>query len=255
MDASYADLTRFLGGGQLVLHYQPIVDAQSGGTRALETLARWRSDDGEARGAGWLFERIGQRGELRLALDRAVVTRMLEERAMFAALNRPKISVNQDRASVSLESVRSFVDCSAGREGGPIAVALFEHLDADQLAAIPALAEELADAGIELWHDDFGTGERALAHLIALPSTVVKLCPELAADGVESARVRRHVRSLVAMLQNLGKIVIAEGVGDAASTEWLSEAGVDWFQGWHFARPMPALEAAEWLESQEPRAA
>jgi EAL domain-containing protein (putative c-di-GMP-specific phosphodiesterase class I) len=249
------ELDQLLGRGQIVLHYQPIVDAETGATRALETLARWRPSDGKLRGAGWLFGRVAGRPDLVPELDRMALALMLEERASFAPLRETKISVNQDRGSISLESIRTFVDSCAGREGGPIAVELFEHLDADQLASMPALAEEFADAGVELWHDDFGTGERALAHLIALPSTVVKLCPEIAAEGVESARVRRHVRSLIAMLHNLGKIVIAEGVGDAASTEWLGDAGADWFQGWHFAKPMPALEAAAWIESWEPRAA
>jgi len=248
-------LTDVLDGGQLVLHYQPIVEARSGATRAVETLARWRPRDGKLRGADWLFGRLASHPELLPEVDRLVLAVMLEERATFGSLGEMKISINQDRRSFSLERIRSFVDSCAGRDGGPIAVELFEHLDPEQLEAMPALAEELADAGIEVWHDDFGTGERALAHLIALPSTIVKLCPEIAADGVESARVRRHVRSLIAMLHNLGKIVIAEGVSDAASTEWLGDAGADWFQGWHFARPMPAIEAAAWLESSEPRAA
>lgn len=248
-------LSDLLDGGQLVVHYQPIVDAHTGATRALETLARWRTSDGELRGADWLFDRLASRPDLIPDVDRMVLARLLEERATFAPLRDARISLNQDRSSVSLETVRAFVDSCAGRDGGPIAVELFEHLDAGQLASMPTLAEELADAGIELWHDDFGTGERALAHLIALPSTAVKLCPEVASDGVKSARVRRHVRSLIAMLHNLGKIVVAEGVGDAASTEWLGDAGADWLQGWHFARPMPALEAAAWLEDREPRAA
>jgi EAL domain-containing protein (putative c-di-GMP-specific phosphodiesterase class I) len=84
---------------------------------------------------------------------------------------------------------------------------------------------------------------------------VVKLCPELPIRGVASTRVRRHVRSVIAMLHNLGKIVIAEGVPDAAEAEWLGEAGADWFEGAHYARPMVALEAAAWLDAQDQRAA
>jgi EAL domain-containing protein (putative c-di-GMP-specific phosphodiesterase class I) len=254
-EVSQNALTEVLGRGQLVLHYQPIADAQTGATRSLETLARWQTAGGSLREADWLFGRVADRPELVSELDRMALALMLEERATFAPLRDAKISLNQDRGSVSLEAVRAFVDSCAGREGGSIAVELFEHLDADQLASMPALAEEFADAGIELWHDDFGTGERALAHLIALPSTVVKLCPEIAADGVQSARVRRHVRSLIAMLHNLGKIVVAKGVGDAASAEWLSDAGADWLQGKDVAKPMPALEAADWLQNWEPRAA
>jgi len=120
---------------------------------------------------------------------------------------------------------------------------------------MPAFAEELADAGIEVWHGDFGTGERTLPHLIALPSTVVKLCPELVADGASSARTRRHARSVVAMLHNLGKTVIAEGVQDAETDDWVSDAGVDWLQGWLYAKPMVAVEAVAWLDAQEQRAA
>ena len=250
-----AELTRLLDGGQLVLHYQPVVDAGSGVVRALETLARWRPSDGRLRGAGWLFGRVDGRNELLRELDRMVVALMLEERAMSAPLRDVRISVNQDRASVSFEQLAMLADSLAGREGGRFAVEVFEHLDETQLAAMPVLTAELSDAGVELWHDDFGTGERAIPHLIAMPSTVVKLCPELAMEGVESARVRRHVRSLIAMMHNLGKVVVAEGVQDAASTAWLVEAGADWLQGWHVAKPMPAAEIAAWIEAREARAA
>jgi EAL domain-containing protein (putative c-di-GMP-specific phosphodiesterase class I) len=252
---SHQTLAAALGGGELVVHYQPIVDARTAAPRAGESLARWRTGEGELRGANWLFGRIGGDPALMQLIDRAVVARVLEDRAAVPQLGALKLSINRDAQSVSLEDIRSFVDSCAGRDGVPVAVEFFEHLSPTQLELMPAIAEELADAGIEVWHDDFGTGERALDHLIALPSTVVKLCPELAAQGVASARARRHVRSVIAMLHNLGKVVIAEGVVDAAEAEWLGDAGVDWFQGWHYARPMVALEAAAWLNAQEQRAA
>ena len=134
-------------------------------------------------------------------------------------------------------------------------VEFFEHLSPTQLEVMVTITEELADAGIEVWHDDFVTGERALDHLIALPSTAVKLCLELPTRGVASTRMRRHVRSVIAMLHALGKIVIAEGVQDTAEVEWLGEAGADWFERWHYARPMVALEAAASFDAQEQCAA
>ncbi|MDA0351731.1 MAG: EAL domain-containing protein [Chloroflexi bacterium] len=254
-NASPHQLAAALAGGELVLHYQPIVDAESGAVRAIEALAHWRSADHEVRSAAWLSDRLGDRATLLQAFDRAVIKVALEDRAAFPLLGAARLSIAQHRRSISMDAVRAFVDSCASRDGGPIAVALREQLDTAQLAAMPALAEELADAGIEVWHDDFGSGERTLAHLIALPSTVVKLCPELAADGVASARVRRHVRSVIAMLQNLGKTVIAEGVANAASADWLTDAGTDWLQGHQVSRPGTAAEIAGWLEEHNDLAA
>lgn len=244
-----------LGGGELVLQYQPIVEARTAAPRAAESLACWRADDGELYSAGWLSSRINGDPALMQTIDRAVVARVLEDRATVPQLGALKLSINRDAHSVSLEDVRGFVDSCAGRDGVPVAVEFFEHLSPTQLELMPAIAEELADAGIEVWHDGFGGGERTLDHLIALPSTVVKLNPGAAVSGISSARTRRHIRSVIAMLHNLGKIVIAEGVQDAAEAEWLGDAGADWFQGWHYARPMVALEAAAWLDEQGQRAA
>jgi EAL domain-containing protein (putative c-di-GMP-specific phosphodiesterase class I) len=255
MDLQPSRLATALGGGQLVLQYQPIVEPSSGTVRAAETLARWRRPDGTLESAGWLFARIGHDADLLRELDRTTLEHVLEDRAASERLRTVKISLNQDATSVSLESMRRLADAVAGRAGGPFAVEFAEQLSEAQLASMAAIGEELADAGIEVWHDDFGTGERALPHLIALPSTVVKLAPELAAEGVQSPRVRRHVRSLIAMFHNLGKIVIAEGAGDAESAEWLAEAGADWLQGWHHARPMVAVDASRWLAEQERDAA
>jgi hypothetical protein len=58
-----------------------------------------------------------------------------------------------------------------------------------------------------------------------------------------------HVRSVIALGHELGLLVTAEGVEDAASLEWLRTFGCDCAQGYFFARPLDAEAATGWLRA------
>jgi EAL domain-containing protein (putative c-di-GMP-specific phosphodiesterase class I) len=248
-------LAEIMGGGHLVILYQPIVEATTAAPRAAEVLARWSDANGELRGADWLFARIAGDRELLRELDRQVLTQLVEDRAETPELLRTTLAINRDAAGLSPEDVSAIVDATAAQREAPLALELWEHLSEEQLAALPDMTAELNEAGIELWHDDFGSGERSLAHLSSIRSSVVKFDYPVAAQGLEDPHLRQHVGALTEMLHGLRRIVVAEGVESQSQAQWLEHAGVDWFQGWHYARPMPARHYAAWTEDHPARAA
>ena len=96
--------------------------------------------------------------------------------------------------------------------------------------------------------DDFGTGFSAMAHLAELSLDRVELDRLFVAGLAGGERSGRLVRSLVQLLHGLDHTVVAEGVETAREAEALSALGVEWQQGFWFARPQPAADLAAWLQ-------
>ena len=103
-----------------------------------------------------------------------------------------------------------------------------------------AVLAGLRDEGVHTALDDFGTGHSSLTQLRAIPVDEVKLDRSFLAGVGGDAAARRVVATAVALCHDLGKTVVAEGVEDERTAEFLRDSGVDLLQGYHFGRPMPA---------------
>jgi len=111
--------------------------------------------------------------------------------------------------------------------------------DLDRMAAIRA---ELSSLGIGLAYDDFGAGQARLQELIEVPPDYLKFDITLVRGllGPESPKYRM-LASLNQMIQTLGIRTLAEGIEDEATAAACREIGIDLYQGFHFARPVPIL--------------
>jgi EAL domain-containing protein (putative c-di-GMP-specific phosphodiesterase class I) len=98
----------------------------------------------------------------------------------------------------------------------------------------------LADLGVELAVDDYGTGYSSLEYLLRLPIKEIKLDRAFSANLVEEHRSVEIVRSTVDLTHALGLRMVAEGVEDQDTLDILRGLGCDLVQGWHLGRPMPA---------------
>ena len=115
-----------------------------------------------------------------------------------------------------------------------------------------AVMHALADLGVRLAVDDYGTGYSSLEYLLKLPINEIKLDRAFCANIVTELRATAIVRSTVDLTHALGLRMVAEGVEDAGTLFILNELGCDLVQGWHLGRPMPA-QAFELLVAQHLR--
>ena len=104
--------------------------------------------------------------------------------------------------------------------------------------AIEENVRVLADAGLTLSLDDYGTGYSNITRTLALPFSLVKIDKSLA-DGIGDPVTRTVLADTVAMMKSIGKQVLVEGVETADQVEALCAMGVDYVQGYYFARPLP----------------
>ncbi|CAA9562996.1 MAG: diguanylate cyclase/phosphodiesterase (GGDEF & EAL domains) with PAS/PAC sensor(s), partial [uncultured Thermomicrobiales bacterium] len=104
-----------------------------------------------------------------------------------------------------------------------------------------------AKLGVGVAIDDFGTGFSSLGRLHELPVDALKI------DGSFAARLGRDrgslpvVRGVTGLAHDLGMAVTAEGIETAGQAEQLRVLGVDYGQGYYFARPLPGAEVAALL--------
>ena len=121
-------------------------------------------------------------------------------------------------------------------------------IELTETAAIAQLAEatvgmqRLADSGLSMVLDDFGSGWSSYQYLRRLPFDVVKVDGAFIKDIAHSAEDRAMARSINEIAHLLGKRTVAEHVEDAETLEHVREIGFDYAQGFFVGRPAPLSE-------------
>jgi EAL domain-containing protein (putative c-di-GMP-specific phosphodiesterase class I) len=133
-----------------------------------------------------------------------------------------------------------------GIEPGQLELELTESALATGLDAVTPLLQRLRAQGFVLSLDDFGTGYSSLSHLLHLPFHKVKIDRAFVRYLLEDERAREVVKGTLMICRGLGLTTVAEGVETSHQFVMLRELGVDEFQGYFFARPIPT-EA--WLDT------
>jgi len=108
----------------------------------------------------------------------------------------------------------------------------------------------LKDLGLRLAIDDFGTGYSSLAYLRRFPVDIVKI-DKTFVDGAAAGAPggAALIRAIVDLSRSLQLTTVAEGVEDPSILPELNRIGCHSVQGFHFARPMPAKDLTDLLQS------
>lgn len=114
---------------------------------------------------------------------------------------------------------------------------------------IDANVYALSTAGVAFSLDDYGTGYSNAIRMLSLPFSIVKLDKSLV-DGLDDPAVRAMLASTITMLKSIGKQTLAEGVETAEQADALAELGVDFIQGYYYAKPMPEDAFLAFLEER-----
>jgi diguanylate cyclase (GGDEF)-like protein len=248
--ALVSELRRAIEGGDLVLHYQPLLDYETRTIKGVEALARWQHP---ARGMVPpgdfipLAERTGLIGPLTTWVLRAAVRQCAEWRAAGLDL---RMAVNLSQRNLADPDLPDAVAALLAEWNVPASRLVLEVTEST-LMSDPKLAidttERLRAMGIILAIDDFGTGYSSLAHLSRLPVEELKIdrsfVQQMAADSGDSA----IVRSTISLAHELGLRIVAEGVEDEDTLILLQRLGADVAQGFFISRPLPPDGLVAWL--------
>ena len=246
-----AELRHAVQRGELLLHYQPIVELQSGALVGAEALLRWQHPE---RGLVLPGEFIAVAEDCGLIVDiggwvldeaaRQLVTWSAQGVDGFAlAVN---VSARQLRRGALLPQVeRALV--LAGAEAPRLEIEITEHTLVEDLQVNHQTLQALRERGVRVAIDDFGTGLSSLAYLKRLPLDKFKIDRSFVSELPSDPGDLAIVGAITAMSRALGLPVVAEGVETQAQREVLLRLGCAYAQGFLFGRPMPAEAFARCL--------
>jgi len=240
------DLRKGLRDGEFAVHFQPMVDAASRRIKGAEALVRWAHPSRGLVPPGAFLpvaEEIGLMGDLgalvlRTACDHCHRWRESGHPDMTISVN---ISGRQIGAPDFLEIVDgALVDSGLPPEALELEVS--ETLLLADLPVIEAHLRQVADRGVRLTIDDFGTGHSSLQHLRRFPFSTLKVDRTFVRDVLDNREDAILVEAVIAMARKLGLAVVAEGVESEDQIDYLLTQYCDMFQGFLFGRPLPRDE-------------
>ncbi len=105
-----------------------------------------------------------------------------------------------------------------------------------------AMIKAAKDQGFRLLMDDFGSGYSSLNTLKNTPFDVLKIDKSFLSSSMESQRGQKIISHTIAMTQDIGLDLIAEGVETKEQADFLYTCGCDAAQGFLYSRPIPVIE-------------
>jgi len=235
------ELAKAIENGDLVLHYQPVLELSSRLIVGYEALVRWQHPTRGLLLPGAFLPLLEDR-----KLSVALGTSLVEQAAAFLS-NSPVVdswvSINVSADQLGDSEFADRVLSSIGRYHLSPQRIVVELTEASLVAPNTRIRHELTElrnAGVPILLDDFGTGVSPLSYLRDLPVSGVKLDMSFVAGIPEDPAGARVSRALGALARELGLATIAEGVETEAQAEFLRNCGWTYGQGWLFGVAQPA---------------
>ncbi|MGB5078931.1 MAG: EAL domain-containing protein [Sphingorhabdus sp.] len=240
----------------ITLNYQPLYDARQLKVIGFEALARWNHPELGAISPSEFVIIAEQSGMT------DILTAKLLRRALGDAANWPaplSLSFNLSAAELnsahSHEIIVSLLD-EFGFDPSRLAIEVTETALLKDFAIARDLLDQLRQAGVRIWLDDFGAGYASIGYLRQIKFDMIKLDGGIIEHVLKSAEARDLLAGILSLCQAIQTPVVVEMIETREQLALLSALPISVFQGFYFARPMSAAEVADsiLLEAQRMRA-
>lgn len=233
-----ADLRTAVHGGQLVLHYQPIVDLTTSVVTGAEALVRWQRPGRGLLGPGE-FIGLAEETGLIMPLGDKVLAAACHQAVRWHDQGRAlDITVNVSTRQLATAAFLPALDrvlATTGLASDRLTIEVTESVWADDAAMRGLMA--VRETGVRVALDDFGTGYSSLSYLQRYPFDVVKIDRSFTHALEDSGRTAGVVRCIIDLAEVLGAHTVAEGIETSEQADWLRRAGCAFAQGYLFGKP------------------
>jgi EAL domain-containing protein (putative c-di-GMP-specific phosphodiesterase class I) len=225
-----------------VLHYQPIVDLQSGAVHGKEALIRWQTPDGQLllpEDFIGLAEEVG----LMTKLGEWVLETACIQARLWQLENQPvRVAVNLSGSEFNRTDLADVVRAILRRAGlspGLLELEISESLVMQDTEASKRILKDLADMGVMLSIGNFGTGYTSLSALHQMPVHTVKVDRSLIRQYLSQTHDKVLLTAVFGLASALGLRAVAEGVENLEQLTLLHSFECNQAQGFLFALPLP----------------
>jgi diguanylate cyclase (GGDEF)-like protein/PAS domain S-box-containing protein len=237
-----------LANDEFRLHFQPLVDVESGRVAGFEALLRWQRSDGELVLPDEfvpLAEEIG----LIIPIGDWILQAACAEAAKWpsdikVAVNLSAIQFRNPKLVASVRAALALSGLAANRLELEITESVLMH----KSKATLAMLRRLRALGLSVAMDDFGDGYSSLSYLSTFPFDKIKISRNFVRDIDVKSEALAVIRAVVHLGRALGIPVTAEGVETHAQLERMRLEGFAQCQGYLFSRPLPADEITGLIE-------
>jgi diguanylate cyclase (GGDEF)-like protein/PAS domain S-box-containing protein len=227
---------------QFLLHYQPIVDINTGDIVSAEALIRWNHPTlGIVSPADFiqLAEEIG----LIKSIGEWVLRKACNEAVKWQTLSAvaPKVSVNVSSRQFQRQDMAQLVKdvlTETGLAPNLLTLEITESLLVSDVQTVTKQLSDIAALGVSIAIDDFGTGYSSLSYLKKFPISILKIDRSFIGDLLVHEGDQTLVNGIISLANSLGLKVVAEGVEEEAQHTILKMLECDYVQGYYFHYPL-----------------
>jgi diguanylate cyclase (GGDEF)-like protein/PAS domain S-box-containing protein len=247
------DLARALDAGELVMHYQPIINLQTGRVDTVEALVRWQHPT-----RGLLlpvaFLALAEETGLIVPIGKFTFTQGCRDLRRWHDLSTdgapPALSINLSARQLQdahlVDDLRAALQ-DAGVDPRYLILEITETALIQDLMATGRKLEALRALGVRLALDDFGTGYSSLSHLQRFRVDMLKVDRSFVTAHRDDTDDSALAKAIIQLGQALNLQTVAEGIEGIEELDWVRDMGCEYGQGFHLGEPMPGHELADFL--------
>jgi diguanylate cyclase len=236
--------------GQLVVHYQPIIDLDTGAITDAEALVRWQHPERGLLPPGDFIPLAEQTGVMRKLTDHVLATALAQGADWRSQGLDIGVAVNVSASTLLEPGWADAVTAALERCSTPPGRLRIEITE-DTLMVDPERAlgvvRELGHAGVGVSLDDFGTGYSSLGLLKQLAVDELKIDRTFVNNALHDTSDAAIAEAVAGLGRRLEMRVVAEGVEDAATLRAVADWGATFAQGFYVSRPLPAEDLTTML--------
>lgn len=237
-----------LNSRHFVIHYQPIIELDTGKIVGAEALARWPQADGSILSPD-VFVPLAEQTGLITQLTLQVIAKVFEDMGHWLHLH-PEQHISVNIAPADLKSGSILISLAKmlkkwNVKSHQIAFELTERGFIEPKEIAPAIAA-FRHAGHVIYIDDFGTGYSSLSYIQELDVDTLKIDKSF----VNVFGHKSVTPYIIQMAKSLNLSIVAEGIETEQQLSWLRAHGVQYGQGWLYSKALPRVEFILWADKR-----
>ncbi|MEM8651703.1 MAG: EAL domain-containing protein [Pseudomonadota bacterium] len=238
------DLTKAVRDKSLSLHFQPLVNVETGKATVFEALIRWNRP-GHGNVSPGVFVPIAE--DLGIIRDIGEWTLMEACRVCMTWPDNTSVAVNLSAVQFQVSSVIEAVEnalAETGLDPSRLEIEITETAVLNDMSHAIVVLEALCDLGVSISLDDFGTGYSSLSYLHKLPLNKLKIDKSFVDDITTSDRSKTLLKGITVLGRALDLSIVVEGIETQDQFDLLvDQYEIDYVQGYYFSKALPADQA------------